>query len=599
MRIGRIELGPGAMILIVLVMAGLVYIGLKQMNIDLLAKVKDRINPPGTTVDSQVPEKRQKIEELVDIASIPASEVKAPTPTTDDPPVTIGIWTWQTVSGLIDAVGGPGKSGDHTDSCLCQAGIKNTTLVVQNDTAEQIKALAAGQMQLVTTTGDQAAVDIAGANKLLRGNKAKVIWSSGYSFGEDCLMGPESWKGDPQLARGAVVVTAVPYCDWNVTVDWASDNQIPVNPNEEVYDPDAINFVNAVDHIEAAQKFVQNSKVNLRNKKTGQMEEHQIDAVATWTPGDVTAAKDRPKVEYRKKTEKLQKIVSTKEYSYMMPHILFGNEDWLKKHPEYIKTLLRCIARSNERIKTDETYLKNRVAALNSLVFRMDDKGPSFWYTYFKGANENGVALGGSRVNNLAEVKHLFGIDSGKPLNQSVFGITYLDHARRLQKLLPSRLETYAPVDEVVDLSFVKAISDEQSTTLVYKADFEAGKNTGTVVKANYQITFPTGSAKIMPSEVKTLDEIRSLLIRASDTKVIVEGHTDNTGDINTNMALSKARAESVWNWLKESDSTGININDRRLENVEGYGPYRPLPGNQNRDEAERAANRRVVIILK
>ena len=44
---------------------------------------------------------------------------------------------------------------------------------------------------------------------------------------------------------------------------------------------------------------------------------------------------------------------------------------------------------------------------------------------------------------------------------------------------------------------------------------------------------------------------------------------------------------------------SGINISDRRLEGIEGYGPYRPLPGNQNRDEAEKAANRRVVIILK
>src|SRR6185295_1173909 len=147
-------------------------------------------------------------------------------------------------------------------------------------------------------------------------NKAKVIWSGGYSFGEDCLIGPESWKNDPQLARGSVVVTAVPYCDWNVTVDWASDNQIPVNPDEAIYDPDAINFVNAVDHIEAAQKYVQNAKVKLKNKKTGKDEERQIDAVATWTPGDVAAAKDRPTVDYKGRSEKLQKIVSTKEYSY-------------------------------------------------------------------------------------------------------------------------------------------------------------------------------------------------------------------------------------------------------------------------------------------
>jgi OmpA-OmpF porin, OOP family len=594
MRIGRFQLGPGAIILIVLVMAGLVYVGARELGImEKITQSGSSENKGGVVLDK--PERPAD----VSLASLPPSGVKAPERTSDNPDVTIGIWTWQTVSGIIDAVGGPGKSGDHTDSCLCQAGITNTRLIVQNDTSEQIKALSAGQMQFVTTTGDQAAVDIAGANQLLRGKKAKVVWSGGYSFGEDCLIGPESWKQDPQLARGAVVVTAVPYCDWNVTVDWAADNQIPVNPDEAVYDPDAINFVNATDHIEAAQKFVQNAKVNLRNRATGKTEAFQIDACATWTPGDVMVIKDRPSVSYKGKTQKLQKIVSTKEYSYMMPHILFGNEDWLNKHRDYVTTLLRCLARSNDRIKTDEAYFRNRVSALNALVFNMEGMGPSFWNKYFTGATENGVPLGGSRVNNIAEVRHLFGLDGNQGLGRSIFGITYSDHATRLKRLLPQRLENYAPVEQVVDLSFINEITDEKSATGVYTAKFEPGQNVGTVVKANYQINFDTGSAKVKGSEIARLQEIRNLLIRATDTKVIIEGHTDNVGDLGSNLTLSKARAESVWQWLRESDPTGVNINQARLDNIEGYGPYRPLAGNKNLTEAERAANRRVVIILK
>lgn len=595
MRIGRFELRPGGVILILLVMAGLVFAGLKQLGV--LDGFMAKLNPNTGSKGSILLDKREKLEDI-SVANLPPSTVKAPEKTSDNPDVTIGIWTWQTVSGIIDAVGGPGKSGDHPSGCLCQAGITNTQLIVENDTSTQIKSLVADKMQLVTTTGDQAAVDIAGANKELRGNKAKVIWSSGYSFGEDCLIGPESWKTDPQLARGSVVVTAVPYCDWNVTVNWATDNQIPVNPDEQVYDPDAINFVNATDHLEAAQKYAANAKVSLRNRQTGKSEEHALDAVATWTPGDVMAVKARSSVTYKGKTEKVQKIVSTKEYSYMMPQILFGNEDWLNKHREYVKTLLRCIARSNEKIKTDENYFKDRVSALNAAVFNQQGMGPTFWNTYFKGQVENGIPLGGSRVNNIAEVRHLFGLDSKDPLERSIFGVTYTDHAKRLQKLLPDRLPTITPVAQVIDLSFIRDITDEQSTTGVYQAK-DIGQNQGTVVKANYQITFDSGSAKIKSTEMATLQDIRSLLIRASDTKVIVEGHTDNVGDEATNLKLSKARAQAVWQWLKASDPSGINISDKRLENVEGYGSYRPLPGNQNKSDDEKAANRRVVIILK
>src|SRR5262249_22177484 len=179
------------------------------------------------------------------------------------------------------------------------------------------------------------------------------------------------------------------------------------------------------------------------------------DAVATWTPGDVMAVKDRSSVNYKGRGERVQKIVSTKEYSYMMPHILFGNEDWLNRHRDYVKTLLRCFARSNERIKTDEAYFRDRVAALNALVFNMEGKGPTFWHTYFNGRVEDGVPLGGSRVNNIAEVRHLFGLDSNQPLERSIFGVSYLDHGKRLQRLLPERLPTITPVAQVVDLSFI------------------------------------------------------------------------------------------------------------------------------------------------
>ena len=86
---------------------------------------------------------------------------------------------------------------------------------------------------------------------------------------------------------------------FNVAVNWAADNKIPVNADEKVYNPDAINFVNASDHIEASQKFIANAKVSLKNVKTGQMENRDIDAVATWTPGDVMAAQGRSSVNYK------------------------------------------------------------------------------------------------------------------------------------------------------------------------------------------------------------------------------------------------------------------------------------------------------------
>jgi OmpA-OmpF porin, OOP family len=590
-RIGKFQLGPGAIILALALILGLVYLAFSQFGI------WDKLRPK-----TDVSKTEQTLERTEDIKreNLPATDVKPPKPTTDDPEVTIGIWTWQTQSALIDAVGGKGKSGDHPDSLLYQAGIKNTRLVVENDTSKQVEALASNNMQFVTTTGDQAAVDIAGANKLLRGPKAKIVWSGGYSSGEDCLMGPESWKKDPQNAKGSLVVTAVPYCDFNVVVNWAADNKIPVNPDEKVYNPDAINFVNATDHIEASQKFISNAKVSLKNVKTGQQENREIDGVATWTPGDVMAAQGRSSVNYKGKSEKLQKIISTEQYSAMMPNIIFTTEDFIKKHPDYIETLLRCIARSSAKIKGDPNYFKTRVAALNAEVFNLEGKGPSFWAKYFDIVEENGVKLGGSRINDIADNQHLFGVNSKKPLADSVFGISYNEHAKRLQKLLPERMPTFTPVDQVIDLSFIKKMSDEVGTIKAETGSSSQTNSADTVVKANFDITFDSGSSELKPSELAKLNEIRSLLIRASNTKVIVEGHTDNAGDSSKNIELSKSRANSVWTWLKASDESRVNINDQRIISVDGYGAMNPISGTKDAQSNEdKAKNRRVTIILK
>jgi outer membrane protein OmpA-like peptidoglycan-associated protein len=90
------------------------------------------------------------------------------------------------------------------------------------------------------------------------------------------------------------------------------------------------------------------------------------------------------------------------------------------------------------------------------------------------------------------------------------------------------------------------------------------------------------------------------LLIRASNTKVIVEGHTDNAGDSSKNIELSKSRANSVWTWLKASDESRVNINDQRIISVDGYGAMNPISGTKDAQSNEdKSKNRRVTIILK
>lgn len=104
-------------------------------------------------------------------------------------------------------------------------------------------------------------------------------------------------------------------------------------------------------------------------------------------------------------------------------------------------------------------------------------------------------------------------------------------------------------------------------------------------------IRFATGKADILPESQATVAEIAAMLKKRPTLNVGVEGHTDSTGTPESNLALSKARAESVVSALR---TAGIGAN--RLTPA-GYGQNRPIA--DNRTEDGRARNRRVEIVRK
>jgi outer membrane protein OmpA-like peptidoglycan-associated protein len=101
------------------------------------------------------------------------------------------------------------------------------------------------------------------------------------------------------------------------------------------------------------------------------------------------------------------------------------------------------------------------------------------------------------------------------------------------------------------------------------------------------QVHFATGSATIEPDSFPMLGEIVALLnANPQIKKMRIEGHTDNRGNADMNLDLSKRRAASVRIWLVQH-----GVADGRLES-EGYGLTRPIDSNDT--EAGRLANRRV-----
>src|SRR6186997_2648895 len=105
------------------------------------------------------------------------------------------------------------------------------------------------------------------------------------------------------------------------------------------------------------------------------------------------------------------------------------------------------------------------------------------------------------------------------------------------------------------------------------------------------EIQFAYARATLLPASKKVLDEVADLLLKETDLKIDIEGHTSSDGNFNTNMKLSKERAETVKNYLIKK-----GVDPSRLTS-QGFGPNKPL--NEGKSEEEKALNRRVELKLR
>jgi OOP family OmpA-OmpF porin len=113
--------------------------------------------------------------------------------------------------------------------------------------------------------------------------------------------------------------------------------------------------------------------------------------------------------------------------------------------------------------------------------------------------------------------------------------------------------------------------------------------NRGCDLAAEYRlegVNFEFDSARLTSEAKARLDSDVQILLRHSDLKVEIAGHTDSVGAASYNESLSLRRAESVRDYLVGKGAKAANLT------VRGYGESNPVASNDT--EAGRAQNRRV-----
>lgn len=103
-------------------------------------------------------------------------------------------------------------------------------------------------------------------------------------------------------------------------------------------------------------------------------------------------------------------------------------------------------------------------------------------------------------------------------------------------------------------------------------------------------ILFAIDSYSLSETSKSNLSDLSKILQKYSDTNILIEGHTDNTGSSSHNLELSRERAASVSTFFKSYGVIGSRIS------TNGYGESQPIADNSTVNGREN--NRRVEVAI-
>lgn len=566
---------------------------------------------PGLRVDeSKAVEKLdlsdKDVNNVVTSAELPVPGEAVSSAVASKPLVRIAGYAWNAQSGIIVANGGP----TTTQGSIMEENGVNLEIVRQDWLSElrnlQMKFVeefdkgnrfpregAAGIMIMgdgvpfYISSAQQALDDKYGAGRY----QLQAVGAVGLSYGEDKLIGPPSWKMNPQSMKGALISAVIGDGDWVTTVNYASANGIKVNPDPSTYDAEAINFLASAndDYIESAKELIKSQtqgwtvplKEVKAGKLTGKTIDKKVDGCATWTPGD--------KMVFDALTG-FTDVVSTREFNNQMATTLIFLRQWAEGNKLMVSNMLKSAYTASNQMKQYDGW-RRKAAKTTAKAF--DVETPDYWYNMFKGqqGEKGGISynMGGSRVFNLADANQYYGISDGIDRYKAV----YNQVSRYLKELNPAgfnqNVKRIVPYEEAVNLMFLKEVKDIDAGAS-YTADYSK-KATSVVATGEWRINFDPGRATIRAEGKDVLEQLYNLLVQAEDSKLELVGHTDNTGTQDGNYALSVARAEAVKSYLIQK-----GIPSSRFQKIDGKGQDEPIADNST--VAGKAQNRRVVISL-
>lgn len=524
-----------------------------------------------------------------------------------------GLMGWNAQAGVLAANGGVNTM---KGSIMEEQGV-NLKLICQNDCNQQetqllafITDYAAGNKNsskgynMIAWMGDGCPSYLAGFNATITKQVgaeyiAQVFYVAGSSFGEDKFIfadeGDVKVKQDPMTAlKGSLVVGVLRDGDWNIAMQFANMNQVPVNNDPTTYDRNAINWMGVDDFMKASAQYnsrvKDHRKIVENGKITGRDTDVTVNGVVSWFPGDMTALSGRGGVT----------VASTKDFGAQMPCAFLASKKWLEDNRAVVEKFILASALGCDQVKSHSTWL-TYASMVADKVYQDKTMKPSDWEKAFVGFPYTGTdgkinTIGGSRVFNLADDAEYFGFNGGVDKYAAVYA-TFADLDMKSYPELFQKENAIPKYDDVVNTSYMLEVysknKNNSNMTVASNPTYQQGEVTEKVTQGNYTIEFDVNSATLRPSSYALLDKLANNFVVAENLKAEIIGHTDNTGNDADNNSLSERRAQAIVDYLVSK-----NASFRNRVSAKGVGSSDPLKNIDPNSKSGRQANRRVEIIM-
>lgn len=424
----------------------------------------------------------------------------------------------------------------------------NVDFKVENDLINAMNAWIAGEYDVLVQTAD--AFPLYTAPDDINSFGPKAFMQVDWSRGGDAIISKRGINSVNDL-KGKTVAVAVPSPAQTLLITSLEAAGLKYSD---------VKVIKTADNLKAAELF----------------RSDEVDAAVVWSPDDILATRDVPGSKI---------LLTTVEQSNIIADIFFAKESFINKNRKMINDFYEGWMTGLAEINANEGNKTKAAKYLGELngVSTEDALGMMSvvrWTTH--GDNEN-----------------FFG------LNSSYKGQKGADlYGKMAQKFVETGdAEKVAPNWRTV--IYTGAISDAQDAltgsshaaekSKIFKPTTSADKTAPAIAAKPVSISFDTGKSSLTDNAKTIIDiQFADVAKAFANTKVRIEGNTDNVGGRAMNQNLSEQRARSVAKYLQ----TAYGMDPNRFVIV-GNGPDKPTPGCEaNQNEECKRANRRTEFML-